>query len=102
LFAEDGADEADDGGAVREDPPDVGASAELLVEPFLGVVRADLLPVLLGGGGERQQVGAGVDQQLGGGREPAGQLVGDPTCCSQTWVASGCSKMLRTRVATSA
>ncbi len=46
LFGEHGADEADDGGAVGEDPDDVGAAAELLVEPFLGVVRPDLPPVL--------------------------------------------------------
>jgi len=35
LFAEDGADEADGGGPVGEDPDDVGAAAELLVESFL-------------------------------------------------------------------
>ncbi|SRR5581483_2609510 len=35
LFAEHSADEADGGGAVGEDPDDVGAAAEFLVEPFL-------------------------------------------------------------------
>ena len=46
LFGEHGADEADDGVAVGEDPDDVGAAAELLVQSLLGVVRPDLPPVL--------------------------------------------------------
>jgi hypothetical protein len=44
LFGEDGADEADEGVAVREDADDVGAAADLPVEPFLGVVGPDLPP----------------------------------------------------------
>ena len=70
LFGEDGADEADHGAAVGEDADDVGAAAEFLVEPFLGVVRPDLLPVLLGEPGEGQHVGGGVGEELGGGGEP--------------------------------
>jgi hypothetical protein len=34
LIGEDGADEADRGGGVGEDPDDVGASLDLLAEPF--------------------------------------------------------------------
>ena len=44
LFGQDGADEADDGVAVGEDPDDVGAAADLAVEPLVGVVRPDLPP----------------------------------------------------------
>jgi hypothetical protein len=34
LFHENGADEAGDGGAVREDTDDVGASMQLAIEAF--------------------------------------------------------------------
>ena len=47
LFGQDGADEADQGVAVGEDPDDVGAPADLAVEPFLGLLRPDLAPDLL-------------------------------------------------------
>jgi len=53
LFGEHGADEADQGGAVREDSDNVGAAADLLVEPFLGIVGPDLPPDLLREPGER-------------------------------------------------
>src|SRR5262249_61548078 len=56
---EDGADEADERVASGEDADDVGAAADLAVEPFLGVVRPDLPPDRLGEGGEGQNVGAG-------------------------------------------
>jgi hypothetical protein len=39
LFSEHGADEADQRRAVGEDADDVGAAADLLVEPLLGIVR---------------------------------------------------------------
>ena len=35
LLGQDGADEADDGGPVGEDPDDVGAAADLPVEPLV-------------------------------------------------------------------
>jgi hypothetical protein len=54
LFGQDGADEADQGTPIGEDPDDVGAAANLLVEPFLGVVGPDLAPDLFGERGERQ------------------------------------------------
>jgi hypothetical protein len=46
LLGQDGADEPDDGVAVREDPDDVGASADLPVEPLVGVVwtRSGAIP----------------------------------------------------------
>ncbi len=46
----------DDGGAVGEDADHVGAAADLLVQPFLRVVRPDLPPDLPREGGEGQQV----------------------------------------------
>jgi hypothetical protein len=41
---------APDGVTVGEDADNVGAAADLLVEPFLGVVGPDLLPDLAGEG----------------------------------------------------
>jgi hypothetical protein len=48
LLREHRADEADNRFAVGEDTDDVGAPADLFVETFLGVVGANLAPVLLG------------------------------------------------------
>jgi len=48
LFGEHGADEADEGVTAGEDADDVGAAADLAVEPFLGVVGPDLPPDRLG------------------------------------------------------
>jgi hypothetical protein len=42
LFGEHGADEADHRAAVGEDADDVGAAADLSVQPLVGVVRPDL------------------------------------------------------------
>jgi len=44
LLGEDGSDEADDAVAVREDADDIGAAANLPVQPLGGVVGPDLLP----------------------------------------------------------
>ena len=78
LLGEDGADEADDRGPVGEDPDDVGAAADLLVQPFLRVVRPDLAPDLVREAGEREQVLAGVVEVLGGVGELRGDGVDDP------------------------
>jgi hypothetical protein len=45
LLGQDGADQADDRGPVREDPDHVGAAADLLVQPLLWVVRSALTPL---------------------------------------------------------
>src|SRR5215203_3737931 len=60
LFAKNHPDEPDDRGAVREDPDDVGAAADLLVQPLLRVVAPDLLPVRERERSERQDVRSGV------------------------------------------
>jgi hypothetical protein len=39
LLGQDGADEADQGVAVGEDTDDVGAAADLAVQPFLGYLE---------------------------------------------------------------
>jgi hypothetical protein len=52
LFGEDGADKADDRATVGEYADDVGAAADLSVEPLVGVVGPDLAPDLFGEGGE--------------------------------------------------
>ena len=44
LLGQDGADEADDGVAVRDDPDDIGAATDLAVESLGGVVGPDLAP----------------------------------------------------------
>ena len=64
--------------AVGEDADDVGAAADLPVEPFVGVVGPDLAPDLLGEGGEREDVGAGVVEVVGDGGQLVGQGVEDP------------------------
>jgi hypothetical protein len=69
LLGQDGADEADRAGAVGEDPDDVGAAADLLVQPFLRVVAADLGPVLDREGAEGEQVVLGVGEVVRDGRE---------------------------------
>jgi hypothetical protein len=69
LFGQHRADQADDRDPVGEDPDDVGAPADFLVEPLLRVVGPDLPPDLAREGGEGQQVAAGVVEVLGGGRE---------------------------------
>ena len=74
LFAEDGSDQSDDGGPVREDGHHIGAAADLAVEPFDRVVRPDLAPYRGVVGGECEQVGAGLLEQCRGGREALFQL----------------------------
>jgi hypothetical protein len=41
LLGQDGADEADEGVAGREDPDDVSAPADLPVQPFLGYLEPE-------------------------------------------------------------
>ncbi len=65
------------GRAVGEDADDVGAAADLAVESLVGVVGPDLAPHLLGEGGEREDVGAGVVEVLGDGGQLAGEGVDD-------------------------
>src|SRR6476660_2265358 len=55
LLGQHGADQADDRVAVGKDPDDVGAPADLSVEPLVRVVRPDLSPYLAGEDGEREQ-----------------------------------------------
>ena len=62
-FHEHGTDEADDGCSAREDPNDVGAAADLLVQAFLGVIGTDLLPVLVREAADGQEVMKGVCEQ---------------------------------------
>jgi hypothetical protein len=46
LFAQEGAGEADHGGVVGEDADDIGAAADLLVDPLQRVGAAELGPAL--------------------------------------------------------
>ena len=48
LFGEDRADEADDGVLVGEYADHLGAAPNLLIDPFQGVCRVYLPPVILG------------------------------------------------------
>ena len=78
LLGQDGADEADQGVAVGEDADDVGAAADLAVEPFLRVVGPDLPPDRLRERGEGEDVGAGGVQVRGDCGQLLGQGVQDP------------------------
>ena len=68
----------DDGWAVGEDPDDVAAAADLLVEPLERVVRPELPPVLLGEGREGEQVRDCFVQEGRGFGEARLELVDDP------------------------
>jgi hypothetical protein len=74
LFAEHGADEPDDAVSGWEDRDDVGAAADFAVEAFDRVVAPDLPPERGAEGGEGEQVGAGLLEQLRGGREALVEL----------------------------
>jgi hypothetical protein len=56
LLGEESADEADDAVAVRVEAHDVGAAADLPVQPFGGVVRPNPLPDLLREHGKREDL----------------------------------------------
>lgn len=77
LFEQQRADEADQGGVVGEDSHDVGAPADLAVEPLQRVGGAQLGPVLGGERVEGQQVGLGVFEQPRDLRGDAGELAGN-------------------------
>src|SRR5215211_6374847 len=74
---QDRADEADDGGFVREDADDAGSAFDLLVDPLQGVGRPDLRPVRPGEGGEGQHFGFRVVHQRLDLGEGYGELVAD-------------------------
>lgn len=69
LFEQGCADQSGDGGVVGEDLDEVGSAFDLGVDSFGGVVRPDLLAVLGREVGERGEVGFGVAQHAGDGRE---------------------------------
>ena len=78
---------------------DVGPAAEFFVQPFLGVVRPDLPPVFFREAGEREDIAGGVGEMR--------SSVGDRSSWStirECWAvadfASGCTKIVRTNVAT--
>ena len=62
LLGQHRADQPDECVSVGEDADDVGAPADLAVEPLGGVVRPDLALKLLGERGEGQHVGAGASR----------------------------------------
>ncbi len=64
LLGEERADEADDGVAGGEDADDLGAAADLLVQPFLGVVGPDLAPMGFGEPDEGQDLTGGLVEEI--------------------------------------
>ena len=77
MFGEDGADEADDRGAVGEDADDIGAAADLFVQALERVVAPQLPPVLLREAGEGEQVWSRLGEQRCGLGETRFELVDD-------------------------
>ena len=63
LLGKYGTDEACDGRPVREDTDDLGAPADLLVQPLLRVVRLELAPVGERERGEGKDVGRRLSEQ---------------------------------------
>ena len=97
---EDGADEADHGGFVREDPHDAGASLHFLVQPLERVGGPHFDPVRSREARERENLGFGVviSTAIFGNR---------PASWSRTWSqvaetvsASGWAKIVRNTAAT--
>ena len=101
LLGQHRADQADQRVAAGEDPDHVGAAADLLVQPFLRVVRPDLPPDLPRVAGEGQQLVAGVVEVRGrvAGTWPSSAST-TRSYCARTASASACSKIVRTWVAT--
>ena len=77
LFEQDGADEAGDGGLVREDADDLGAPLDLAVEALQRVGAVQLGTMLGGEAHVGQHIRLGVIHQGGQLRELGAQLVGD-------------------------
>jgi hypothetical protein len=100
LLGVDGADETDDRDAVGEDADDVGAAADLFVQPLERVVAPQLPPVLLWEARESEQFGPGLVEQCGRVGEALLELPTFRWCWSRAVPASGCAKIVRTIVAT--
>jgi hypothetical protein len=66
LFEQDGANQADRRGVVGEDPDDVRAALDLLVDPLERVCRGDLAPVGARERGVGGHVGLGIFEEFGG------------------------------------
>ena len=77
LFEKHGADQADDGGLVREDADDVSAALDLLDQSFERVGAVQLGPVRCREGHVGEHVVLGVLHERGEPWEPRPQLVGD-------------------------
>jgi len=73
LLGQHRPDKADQGVAVGENADDVGAAADLPVQPLLRVVAPNLPPQLLGVDGEGEDVRPGLLEVFG----DLGQLVGE-------------------------
>ena len=72
--------------AVGEDPDDVGAAADLLVQPFLRVVATRSAARSRGGSGEGQQVVAGVRR---GASAASGNLASSASTTRAYWARTG-------------
>jgi hypothetical protein len=101
LLGQHRADQADDRGPVGEDADDLGAAADLLVEPLERVVRPELAPVLLGEAREGEDLATGLVEQRRRLREALLELGDDPPVLLCTEAGSGWAKIERTSVATS-
>ncbi|MFC5801350.1 hypothetical protein ACFPWT_12155 [Streptomyces formicae] len=99
LLGQDRAGQADQGGAVGEDPDHVSPAADLLVQLLLRIVQPDPSRDLAGEGGEGQQVVLGGIEVLGGLRNFASRASGTCRTWERTASVPGCSKTVRSSVA---
>jgi hypothetical protein len=89
LFGQDCADEPCQCCPVGKDADDVGAAADLPIEPFLGIVEPDLAPRRRRERGESQDVGPGAVKVLPDGGKLVGQLSWFRTALT-CWSAACC------------
>jgi hypothetical protein len=100
LLGQHRANQADDGVAAGEDADHVGAPADVLVQPFLRVVAPDLPPDLAGKVLKARMSSRAASKCAAAAGSLASGAATIWACRARTEAASGCSKMVRTRVDT--
>src|SRR5438876_10933221 len=100
LFGEEGADEADDGGAVREDADDVGAAGISLFKRSSELLLQSWRQCSFGNAVKASRSGAAWSSSAAASGKRVSSWSTIRRCCSCTVAASGCAKIVLTIVAT--